>query len=218
MLRHVAINASSDPKVPLLTSVKNSHDMKPSLLIGLAFGAMAAVPLLAPSPAQALASCALSSSLGNGGSCTIVDGTDTYEISIVNDSFLNAFPTLSDQTTKMFWWGNESKAISAARAVGTAFGGPPFAQYFAFNFTTDSVVRAIRFRADIVPANALAYDNNVSNPYFYAKSTLVTPAGPSAAVPGPLPVLGAAASFCFSRKLRKRIKPSANSADGTLGA
>jgi hypothetical protein len=59
---------------------------------------------------------------------------------------------------------------------------------------------------------------NVSNPYFCAKSTLVTPAGPSAAVPGPLPVLGAAASFCFSRKLRKRIKPSANSADGTLGA
>jgi hypothetical protein len=28
------------------------------------------------------------------------------------------------------------------------------------------------------------------------------------AAPGPLPVLGAAAAFCFSRQLRKRIKRS----------
>jgi hypothetical protein len=33
---------------------------------------------------------------------------------------------------------------------------------------------------------------------------------PAAAVPGPLPVVGAAAAFGFSRKLRKRIKGSSN--------
>ncbi len=41
----------------------------------------------------------------------------------------------------------------------------------------------------------------------------------SEAVPGPLPVLGAAAAFGFSRKLRKRIKRSANlvSSSSTYG-
>ena len=37
----------------------------------------------------------------------------------------------------------------------------------------------------------------------------VAPASP-AAVPGPLPLFGAAAAFGFSRKLRKRIKSSTN--------
>ena len=37
-------------------------------------------------------------------------------------------------------------------------------------------------------------------------SSQPAPAGPAASVPGPLPVLGVAAAFGFSRKLRKRIK------------
>jgi len=46
--------------------------------------------------------------------------------------------------------------------------------------------------------------------------TLSTPFSSStAAVPGPLPALGAAAAFGFSRKLRKRIKRSPNAVSST---
>ena len=46
--------------------------------------------------------------------------------------------------------------------------------------------------------------------------TLFTPFSSStAAVPGPLPALGAAAAFGFSRKLRKRIKRSNNAVSST---
>lgn len=41
-------------------------------------------------------------------------------------------------------------------------------------------------------------------------SSVVTWAQATPAVPGPIPALGAAAAFGFSRKLRKRIKSSAN--------
>jgi hypothetical protein len=189
------------------------------LLLVLAVGSMAAVPLLAPSPAQALTlPCAsVTTTLTAAGSCTISDGANTYSISNLTNSFANAFPAPS--TVNMFWWGNESKAISAARAVGYAFGAPSVEQYFAYNNSTNNSVLAIRFRPDTPNLNqTVAYANNINTSYYYAKSTLVTPAGPSAAVPGPLPVLGVAAAFGFSRKLRKRLTRSTNSAAGTLGA
>jgi hypothetical protein len=51
-----------------------------------------------------------------------------------------------------------------------------------------------------------------SNSVVYAQATLFT--APTAA-PGPLPALGAAAAFGFSRKLRKRIKHSTNDVSST---
>ena len=91
------------------------------LLLVLSVGAMAAVPLLAPSPAQALTACAsVTTTLTAAQSCTIDDGGTTYSISLQTGTFPNAFP--SPSTTTMFWWGDAIKAGSAASAVGKAFG------------------------------------------------------------------------------------------------
>ena len=91
------------------------------LLLVLSVGATAAVPLLAPSPAQALTACAsVTTTLTAAQSCTIDDNGTTYFISIQTGTFPNAFP--SPSTTTMFWWGDAIKAGSAASAVGGAFG------------------------------------------------------------------------------------------------
>ena len=91
------------------------------LLLVLSVGAMAAVPLLAPSPAQALTACAsVTTTLTAAQSCTIDDNGTTYSISLQTGSFPNAFP--SPSSTTMFWWGDAIKAGSAASAVGGAFG------------------------------------------------------------------------------------------------
>jgi hypothetical protein len=45
---------------------------------------------------------------------------------------------------------------------------------------------------------------------------VITPRSPVPAVPGPLPALGVAAAFGYSRKLRNRIKKSGNSASSAF--
>ena len=114
--------------------LKNSEvTLGMKLLLVLSVGAMAAAPLLAPSPAQALTACAsVTTTLYQppttltaaqlAQSCTIDDGGTTYFISLQTGTFPNAFP--SPSTTTMFWWGDAIKAGSAASAVGGAFGFP----------------------------------------------------------------------------------------------
>jgi hypothetical protein len=62
------------------------------------------------------------------------------------------------------------------------------------------------------------YDSSAT----WAQATFIGPTngggGVSADVPGPLPGLGLAAAFGFSRKLRKRIKASSNTVSSTRGA
>jgi hypothetical protein len=203
--------------------------MKP-LFIGLITGAAAALPLLTPSPAHAI-SCAATSGLSATGTCTIEDAGNTYEISIVTDTFANAFPAPS--TDNMFWWGDEGKSADAALAVGAAFGYPNVFGYPSFLdgplFAVDLVVNPgsstfVRGRScqgvpelNCSPESgfpfgysfSLAVDQRVGlvqgvADFTWARSSLVS----SAAVPGPLPVIGAAAAFGFSRKLRKRIMQS----------
>ena len=223
------------------------------LLLVLSVGAMAAVPLLAPSPAQALTACAsVTTTLTAAQSCTIDDGGTTYYISLQTGTFPNAFP--SPSTTTMFWWGDAIKAGSAASAVRMAFGVfPNLAPYikagavpnygdflskdvdyrigplFAYSTQTVDVNIAYKgyhaFQASCCgtlsyPA-ALGLTGEGETRTWATSSTSYSqpaPAGPAASVPGPLPVLGVAAAFGFSRKLRKRTKRSTNSAAGTLGA
>lgn len=181
--------------------------MKP-LFIGLVTGAAAALPLLTPSPAHAI-SCAASSGLSATGTCTITDAGNTYDISLVTDTFANAFPTPS--TDNMFWWGDGGKAESAVLAVGGAFGyinGSPsiFGPYFAYALQPTFVNLVVPAKASFAPSGFIAVitGESASSPVTWARSSLVS----SAAVPGPLPVLGAAAAFGLSRKLRKRIMQS----------
>ena len=200
------------------------------LLLVLSVGAMAAVPLLAPSPAQALTACAsVTTTLTAAQSCTIDDNGTTYSISLQTGTFPNAFP--SPSPTTMFWWGDAIKAGSAASAVGGAFGFPnpiysnPTGPLFAYSPGAQStgpitLSRGIWNSINPIYSGTLYPDTWATSPsttqtWAYSQPA---PAGPAASVPGPLPVLGVAAAFGFSRKLRKRTKRSTNSAAGTLGA
>ena len=91
------------------------------LFLVLSVGAMAAVPLLAPSPAQAVTACAsvpVTTTLTAAQSCTIVDGGTTYDISIQTGDQYQFSANVTPSTTTMFWWGDRGKAGSAASAVG----------------------------------------------------------------------------------------------------
>ena len=72
------------------------------------------------------------------------------------------------------------------------------------NFTSASIILSgtAQSVAFLGPANEIGYDNTIFNPQLAPNS-----------VPGPLPILGVAAAFGFSRKLRKRIKLHKGSSD-----
>ena len=181
----------------------------PKKVLGAALGVVAAMPLLAPSPAQALTACAsVTTTLALTDSCTIDDGGTTYEISLKTDTFANAFP--SPSTTNMFWWNSYGDARDAMFAVDTAFGtttnsgvssqlvGP----FFGFlQIRSGDIVAVAKNPLALTGSYLNAHSPNVV--YTWATSSVYAP---SASVPGPLPILGLAAAFGFSRKLRKRIK------------
>ena len=185
----------------------------PKKVLGAALGVVAAMPLLAPSPAQALTSCASASApLGTGDSCTIDYGGPTYDISLKTDTFTNAFP--SPSTTNMFWWNNTTAAVAAVSSVGAAFGTPnsllpayaALGPYFAYEMNSFTVTAASNATGLV---GTLGSTHLLSSSRVWATSSVYAPSGGggnSASVPGPLPILGLAAAFGFSRKLRKRIK------------
>ncbi len=109
--------------------------------------------------------------------------------------------------------GSSSLAVSFATAVGNSLGFPstnsgdgPF-----FGWRLGPSVNQVSFVATTTdgytgPIGATGMAQNRT----WAQATLVP-----APVPGPLPALGAAAAFGFSRKLRQRIKATANSVSKT---
>jgi hypothetical protein len=116
----------------------------------------------------------------------------------------------------MPWWGDEVLVNEFAIKVGfmgyptgepfngAQSAGPLFAflesgwVYYGYYWKVDPFLPHHFYTALGWPERVLTYAQ-------------VAPAAPPAApIPGPLPALGAAAAFGFSRKLRKRIKGSAN--------
>jgi hypothetical protein len=110
----------------------------------------------------------------------------------------------------MPWWEGDSGllAYEFATQVGSSLGLPYFAQYGPF-FGFERTLRGV----DTVAwwsISGSAFPGGSVDPnqqYVWAQANLVATAAP---VPGPLPALGAAAAFGFSRQLRKRIKRSTN--------
>jgi hypothetical protein len=128
----------------------------------------------------------------------------------------------------MPWWGDSNLAVSFAESVGSSI-EPPFTGYTPFfGFTVVSNVPGIPYiQGPFVwsrlfnEAPGLAFfGSHVNGDYRYAIATLAgqTP-GPlppsTTTVPGPLPALGAAAAFGFSRQLRNRIKRSNKAASSS---
>lgn len=112
----------------------------------------------------------------------------------------------------MPWWGSSTAAASFAAAVGSLLASPNFGNfgpYFAYGLSIEP------FPSNEPVVDAYTYQTGTGNtiytngpqvgvfPYSWAQAT----AAPSS-VPGPLPALGAAAAFGFSRKLRSRINAS----------
>ena len=109
---------------------------------------------------------------------------------------------------RMPWWGSGALASQFATAVDSALGfpnfsgvaGPLFGVMIAANETS---VNSCYWDGFVDCATNVGPLNNTT--FTWAQADLVPP------VPGPLPALGAAAAFGFSRKLRQRIKAGTNS-------
>ncbi|MFN9619070.1 MAG: hypothetical protein ACK55X_05085 [Synechococcaceae cyanobacterium] len=139
-----------------------------------------------------------------------VNGT-TYDVNTFSGPY-NAnngwFNTL-DNNGLMPWWGNESLAEQFATAVGVSLGtptygvyGPEFAHSLSPTLFGGTYVNGEVFQAPSTVLNFgwLTYESGT-----YATATLAPPP-PPAAVPGPLPLFGAAAAFGMSRRLRRKIQ------------
>ncbi len=123
----------------------------------------------------------------------------------------------------MPWWSSNSLAQEFMTQVGSSLGWPnkyfngfndrlrgPFFPYVANppnppTITENTITSWLWTNSDFYPPSKSSDYLNTN--YSWAQATQVSTAPPA---PGPLPALGAAAAFGFSRQLRKRIKRSNN--------
>ena len=124
---------------------------------------------------------------------------------------------------EMPWWGNESLASLFADAVGSSLGAPnglhatlrSWGPKFSFAACDATCGYLGQYSVELTSGSPVVtiglepkgLESNGIGPLTWARAT------PHAA-PGPLPALGAAAAFGFSRKLRKRIKCSTKTGSG----
>ena len=152
-------------------------------------------------------------------------GGQSWNVSIFNGTYKDnaAKFALPANGGKMPWWGEVGSSTIFAEAVGTAFGYPnltypgpggngdgfpgPVGPFFTYSTpgisgSGENLVRSIN--AGYVYGSP--YSASAGNPTGFNSNDTLWFAEAELAVPGPLPALGAAAAFGFSRKLRKRIK------------
>jgi hypothetical protein len=177
----------------------------PKKALGAAVGAVVAGMVLADSQAQALVVTV------NGQDWDVTTFTGSY-----NDN-VSKFETAANGGV-MPWWGSSADAATFASVVGTSLGSnnqfteldPTTGPFFAERLDTLLFGAAqYLFTTSVDSQNFFSYSfTSQSRTWTWAQATLVpaAPAAGSANVPGPLPILGLAAAFGFSRKLRKRIK------------
>ena len=192
---------SSQPRVSVAGEILN-YSRWP-LLFKSALGATVAACVLAAGQARAI---------------TVSVGGLDYDVTTFTGSYndnVSKFATSANGGV-MPWFGwpleTGNLARSFAVAVGNSFGamnltdfpnslgGYGVGPFFAYS------VDSIHARA--YPDSSLhAFVLGNSQVHTWAQATLIGPTGGAGAnVPGPLPILGLAAAFGFSRKLRKRIK------------
>ena len=138
---------------------------------------------------------------------SVVVNGNTYDVTTFTGSYEANTSTFT--TTQMAWWGDATLAQQFATAVGTQLGLPNFGTIgplFGYSAAPDGIGG--------YQVSMSNYDSTISPPINDSKSSgvntyAISSSQPSSAVPGPLPVLGVAASFGMSRRLRRRIKLSA---------
>jgi hypothetical protein len=112
----------------------------------------------------------------------------------------------------MPWWGNGSLANSFAAAAfarrndfGFPNSGTLLGPFFAFSSTSGSDGTLVDNFTYATGSDYVSAMVSRASSRAYAQATLLPPS----AVPGPMPVLGAAAAYGLSRKLRQRIRQNA---------
>lgn len=146
-----------------------------------------------------------------------VPGYGTWNIQVKYQAAINLDPPVSS----MPWWGNQAAANDFATATGSGLGmvysnlGPFFAWDYLFVH--------IPFEEPLLYMDAFcigapcfgrfgsadtAYSFGPNYPAGHFGQEISYPWATATAVPGPLPILGAAAALGYSRKLRKRINRS----------
>ena len=154
----------------------------------------------------AAALAAISLSPGSAQALVVTVGGTQYDVTTFTGTYndnSSKFETPANGGV-MPWFGNATTATQFANAVGYNLGRLPSpAAYRGPNFATnvflfDGTISSYSY-ADFGTYN---YTANFDTSTIWAQ---VLPAAPTA-VPGPLPLFGAAAALGFSRKLRKRIK------------
>lgn len=147
-----------------------------------------AVPLLSPAPTQAV---------------VITVGSAFYDVSIVDTSYDNATSVFSGLPPlgRMPWWGDANLAYDFALQVYSQLGDGSTVGYgpvFAHQMTAAQVLGILQNSNDPLDAIDVALAANATVKYAVAAPFSPLP------VPGPLPLLGAAAGFHWSRQLRRR--------------
>jgi hypothetical protein len=162
----------------------------------------------------AAALAAVSLSPGSAQAFVVTVGGTQYDVTTFTGSYnsdTNKFETAANGGV-MPWWGSESLAEGFASLVGLELGLPNYSNthgpLFAWRFRLQDAVDNCYYISGTTGCGIA--NNSIS--YVYAQATPYAP--PSAPVPGPPLLFGAAAAFGFSRKLRKRIKL----APGALGS
>jgi len=162
------------------------------------------LPKLALSAAAALA--AISLSPGSAQAFGVNVGGQDWDVSTFTgtyDAKTSKF-ALPANGGVMPWWGSNLLFSQFTSSVGLNFGLPNFnnnfGPLFAYLLNPNILGVASTGVGSIPPSSSVVW----------AQATLNT-----IPVPAPLPILGAAAAFGFSRKLRKRIKRSGNAVSST---
>ena len=153
-----------------------------------------------------------------------------YTISYITGTWA----AVQNQLTSQLWWGDSNLAGSLAGSlmgsgvIPPGAGTPPILNMFQNSGAGPTLTSNLLFATDVAtifppfnipvvngqtslsPFNGSAFNFQVqqADSYNWAVATFVP--APGAPVPGPLPIVGAAAAFGFSRRLRSRINKSAN--------
>ena len=166
--------------------------------------------------AAGLALASIGLTAGEAHAVVVNVGGQDYDVTTFTgtyDDYASKFATPANGGVMPWWEGNTTNTVDPfVTAVGSLLGEPNtiFGDTFGPIFAKDGYVYGRYYGYN---------GNNQIQDYLRSGSesrvwAQVAPAS-SAAVPGPLPALGAAAAFGFSRKLRKRINRSAKTVPST---
>jgi hypothetical protein len=145
----------------------------------------AVLPFLSPAPAAAVG---------------VNVGGNSYDVTVLNTSYdTNTSLFQLPPTGAMPWWGDDLLASEFAAQVYKFLGSGWDADYgpiFAHGVSLGQVLGLTQSLSD--PMDQIDVTPATTSTVTYAIAT--------APVPGPLPLIGAAAAFGWSRQLRKRIE------------